>query len=171
MLYTPLSLKSWIDKHREILKPPVGNKMIWRDREFIVMAVGGPNTRTDYHINQGEEFFYQVEGDMVLKVKTTEGEDRDICIHEGEIYLLPANTPHSPQRPEGTVGIVVERRRLAHEEDGFVWFCKKCGEKLYEEFFHLTNIEVQLPQVFDRYYSNKENTTCKKCHMDNGKGH
>lgn len=171
MLYTALSLKKWIDDNREILKPPVGNKMIWKDREFIVMAVGGPNTRTDYHINQGEEFFYQVEGDMVLKIKTPENEDKDIYIHEGEIYLLPPNTPHSPQRPEGTVGIVVERRRLEHENDGFVWFCKKCGHKLYEEFFHLTNIETQLPQVFHRYYSNKSHTTCKQCHTDNGKSH
>ena len=168
-LYEAFNFKKWIDEHRELLKPPVGNKMVWPHREFIVMVVGGPNTRTDYHVNEGEEFFYQLEGDMVLKIRTPEGEFRDINIREGDIYLLPGNVPHSPQRPAGSVGLVVERQRRPEENDGLQWYCKECGEKLYEEFFHLENIETQFGAIFDRYYGSPENYTCKKCGTNNGK--
>ncbi len=164
-----IPLKKWIDENRDVLKPPVGNKVIWKDREFIVMAVGGPNLREDYHINEGEEFFYQVEGDITLKIRDTHGEFKDIEIKEGEIFLLPPNVPHSPQRPANTVGLVVERRRLPEEQDAFVWYCRSCKKLVFKESFHLTNIETQLPAVFDKYYSSRENTTCKKCGTDNGK--
>ncbi len=157
-----INFKKWIDENRHLLKPPVGNRLIWEDREFIVMVVGGPNARTDYHVNNGEEFFYQVEGNMVLKV-IDEGEPVDIPINEGDIYLLPGNVPHSPQRPANTVGLVIERKRLEGEKDGFQWFCQKCNTKLYEEFFTLTDISKQFPPIFDRFYASEENTTCKKC--------
>jgi 3-hydroxyanthranilate 3,4-dioxygenase len=157
-----LNFKRWIDEHRSLLKPPVGNQQIWEDREFMVTVVGGPNARTDYHINEGEEFFYQLEGDMVLKV-IEDGQHRDLPIREGEILLLPGNVPHSPQRPAGTVGLVIERKRLPHENDGFVWFCAKCGEKLYEEFLHVTNIVTQLKPVFDGFFGDPKKHTCRKC--------
>jgi 3-hydroxyanthranilate 3,4-dioxygenase len=160
-MFKTINFKGWIDENRHLLKPPVGNKMIWRDREFIVMVVGGPNGRTDYHINGGEEFFYQVEGDMVLKV-IENGTSRDVEIKEGEMLLLPANTPHSPRRPANTVGLVIERKRLPHELDGLLWLCEKCGEKLYEERFNLTDIENQFPPIFDRFY-NGDACVCKKC--------
>ena len=158
----PFNFKNWIDDNRHLLKPPVGNKQIWEDREFMVTVVGGPNSRTDYHINEGEEFFHQLEGDMVLRC-LVQGKPTDIPIREGDIFLLPPKVPHSPQRPAGTVGLVLERKRLPDELDGFMWLCKNCGEKLYEEFFHLTNIVTQLPPVFDRFYSSDAHTTCKKC--------
>lgn len=158
----PLNFKKWIDEHRHLLKPPVGNQQIWADREFMVTVVGGPNSRTDYHINEGEEFFYQVEGDINLRILENE-KPVDIPIKEGEIFLLPPKVPHSPQRPAGTVGLVIERRRLEKEIDGFVWYCEKCGSKLYEEFFHLTDIVAQLPPVFSRFYENPQHCTCKKC--------
>src|SRR5687768_10135066 len=104
----PLNFKKWIDEHRHLLKPPVGNQMVWEDREFIVMVVGGPNSRTDFHIDESEEFFYQVEGDITLRV-IEDGQMRDLPIREGEIFLLPPKVPHSPQRPAGTVGLVIER--------------------------------------------------------------
>ncbi len=157
-----INFKKWIDENRHLLKPPVGNRCIWEDREFIVMVVGGPNARTDYHINNGEEFFYQVEGDIVLKV-IDDGKPVDVPIKEGEIFLLPGNVPHSPQRPANTVGLVLERKRLPGEKDGFVWICPKCSNKLYEEFFTLTDIAKQFPPIFDRFYASEENTTCKKC--------
>jgi 3-hydroxyanthranilate 3,4-dioxygenase len=112
----PLHLKTWIDENRHLLKPPVGNKLVWKDTEFNVMIVGGPNTRKDYHVDPGEEFFYQVEGDMVLKV-IEDGKPRDIAIREGEMFLLPAGVPHSPQRFPNTVGMVVERARRPEERD------------------------------------------------------
>jgi 3-hydroxyanthranilate 3,4-dioxygenase len=157
----PINFKQWIEENRHLLKPPVGNKPIWENREFIVMMVGGPNARTDYHINEGEEFFYQVEGDIVLRV-IDEGKPRDIQIREGDVFLLPGRVPHSPQRPAGTVGLVIERKRHAHEQDGFVWYCPKCNTKMYEEFFHLTDIVKQLPPVFERFYGSAQ-STCKNC--------
>ena len=158
----PINFKKWIEDNRELLKPPVGNKMVWEDREFIIMVVGGPNNRTDYHVNQGEEFFYKLEANMTLKV-IDDGKPVDIPINEGDIYLLPGGMPHSPQRPAGTVGLVVERKRSQGELDGFQWYCKDCGTKLYEEYFEMTNIVTQLPPIFDRFYGNVENSTCKKC--------
>jgi 3-hydroxyanthranilate 3,4-dioxygenase len=166
--YEPLNFQKWIDDNRHLLKPPVGNKVIWQDREFIAMVVGGPNSRTDYHYNEGEEFFFQVEGTITLKIVDDQNQFRDIKIGPGEIYLLPPKTPHSPQRPANTVGLVIERRRLPEEKDGFMWFCKNCGHKLYEEYFKLTNIETQFPAVFDRYNSS-EHTKCKKCGTPNAK--
>lgn len=167
-LYSAFNFKKWIEENRHLLKPPVGNKVIWKDREFIVMAVGGPNNRTDFHVNQSEEFFYQLEGNMVLKVITDEGKMQDIPITEGDIYLLPPRTPHSPQREAQSVGLVIERRRRADELDGLQWYCEKCQTKLYEEFFKLTNIETQFPEVFERYY-NSEHVNCKKCGHTNGR--
>ena len=158
----PINFKKWIDENRHLLKPPVGNRQIWENREFMVTVVGGPNSRTDYHINEGEEFFYQVEGDIVLRVME-KGQPKNIEIREGDIFLLPPKVPHSPQRPAGTVGLVLERKRLAEELDGFVWYCPKCGLKLYEEFFHLTNLVTQLPPVFERFYANEAHSTCKSC--------
>ena len=158
----PLNFKKWIDEHRHLLKPPVGNAQVWEDREFMIMVVGGPNSRMDYHINEGEEFFYQLEGDIVLRVLEA-GKPVDIPLCEGEIFLLPPRVPHSPQRPANTVGLVIERKRLPHERDGFAWYCKNCGEKLYEEFLHVNHIVTDLPPVFDRFYNNEENSTCKNC--------
>jgi 3-hydroxyanthranilate 3,4-dioxygenase len=161
-LMPPFNFKKWIDEHRHLLKPPVGNQMVWQDREFIVMVVGGPNSRTDFHIDESEEFFYQLEGDINLRI-IEDGKPRDLPIREGDIFLLPPKVPHSPQRPAGTVGLVIERKRKPEELDGFAWFCPQCDTPLYEEFLHVSNIVTQLPPVFDRFYSNSEHCTCKKC--------
>ena len=158
----PLNFKRWIDENRHLLKPPVGNRQIWENREFMVTVVGGPNSRTDYHINEGEEFFYQVEGDIILRV-LEQGKPLDIPICEGDIFLLPPKVPHSPRRPAGTVGLVLERKRLVHELDRFLWICDRCHHKLYEEAFHLTDIVTQLAPVFERFYSDSTHTTCKGC--------
>ncbi|HEY9678333.1 MAG TPA: 3-hydroxyanthranilate 3,4-dioxygenase [Drouetiella sp.] len=157
-----INFKKWIDENRHLLKPPVGNQLIWEDRDFIVMVVGGPNSRTDFHVNQGEEFFYQVEGDMILKC-IDEGKFVDVPIRAGEIFLLPAGVPHSPQRPANTVGLVLEKKRSETEIDKFEWHCEKCANTLYEESFHLTDIVKQFPPIFERFYSNEEHTTCKAC--------
>lgn len=164
----PINFKHWIDEHRHLLKPPVGNQQIWIDREFMVTVVGGPNSRNDYHVNEGEEFFHQIEGDMTLRIMES-GKPRDIAIREGEILLLPGKVPHSPQRPAGTVGLVIERRRLPHEEDGLLWYCSKCNQKLYEEYFHLKDLVKDFAPVFERYYSSEKNTTCPICGTGNGR--
>lgn len=160
--FSTINFKKWIDENRHLLKPPVGNKLIWKDREFIVMVIGGPNIRTDYHTNGGEELFYQVEGDMLLKLMD-EGKPLDLPIKEGEMFLLPPGVPHSPRRAAGTVGLVIERQRREGELDGLSWYCEDCNEKLYGETFQLSDIENQFPPVFDRFYDSVENSTCKKC--------
>ena len=166
--YQPLNLMKWIEENKHLLKPPVANKVVWTDREFIVMIVGGPNERTDFHVNQGEEFFYQLEGRLTLKIMNKNGKMQDIVLNGGDIYLLPSGTPHSPQREALSVGLVIERKRSHGEEDGLQWFCEKCQTKLYEEFFILTNIETQFPAVFERYY-NSAHTLCKNCGHANGR--
>ena len=158
----PFNLKDWIDRHREFLKPPVCNRQVFRDSEFIVMVVGGPNSRTDYHHDEGPEIFYQIEGDMLLRT-VQEGQLVDIPIREGEIFLLPPRVHHSPQRFADTIGIVVERQRRPEELDGFIWYCENCGNKLYEEYLHVANIETDLPPVFNRFYEDDRHRTCSVC--------
>ncbi|MCP1727399.1 3-hydroxyanthranilate 3,4-dioxygenase [Natronospira proteinivora] len=161
-LPSAFNFQKWIDEHRDELKPPVANKRVFKDSEFIVMVVGGPNTRKDYHYDEGEEFFYQLEGEMVLKIQE-DGKVRDIPIREGEIFLLPPKVPHSPQRFENSIGLVIERERRPDEQDGLMWFCDNCNHKLYEEYFHLENIETQFPPVFDHFFKSEENRTCDNC--------
>ena len=156
-----INFKKWIDDNRHLLKPPVGNKAIYND-DYIVMVVGGPNARKDYHLNQTPEFFYQVEGNIVLKV-IENGIPRDISIKEGEVFYLPPNIPHSPQRGPNTVGLVIEQKRPEGMEDGLAWFCESCNQKLHEEPFTLVNIEKDLPVIFDHYYSNDSLRTCDGC--------
>ena len=161
-LLPPINFRNWIDEHRHLLKPPVGNKLVYEDADFIIMVVGGPNSRKDYHYDEGEEFFYQLEGDITVKV-IDEGKPKDIRINQGEIFLLPPRVPHSPQRPANTIGLVIERKRVPGETDGFLWYCEKCGAKMYEEYVQLTNIVTQLPPIFDRFYNTPEHCTCKNC--------
>ena len=129
MIIPPINFKKWIDENRELLKPPVCNKVVYEDTEFIIMVVGGPNTRKDYHVDEGEEFFYQLEGKMTLRI-IEDGKPKDIHINEGEIFLLPPKVPHSPQRYENSIGLVIERKRTKDELDGFQWYCDKCGLSL-----------------------------------------
>ena len=160
--FKPINFKKWIDDNRHLLKPPVGNKQIWEDRDFMVTVVGGPNARADFHIDESEEFFYQIEGEITLKLIIDE-KPVDLKIAEGEIFLLPPRVPHSPQRPANTVGLVLERKRLPGELDGFVWYCEKCGHKLYEEFLAVKSIVTDLVPVFDRFYGNPDHCTCRAC--------
>lgn len=159
---TAFNLQRWIDEHREQLRPPVCNQQVFEENDFIVMIVGGPNSRKDYHVDEGPELFYMIEGDMLLKV-VVDGEQQDIPIREGEMLLLPPRVPHSPQRFADTVGIVVERARLPHELDGFMWFCEECSNKLYEEFVYVDDIVGQLPPIFERFWESEKNCTCKQC--------
>jgi 3-hydroxyanthranilate 3,4-dioxygenase len=161
-LSPPFNLQHWIDENRHLLRPPVGNKLMFEDSAFIVMAVGGPNARKDFHHDPGAELFYQVEGDIVLKTMQ-QGRPVDVPIRAGEMFLLPPEVPHSPQRPAGSVGVVVERRRAPDELDGFSWYCEKCGHRLYLERVAVSNIETQLPEIFARFYGSPKLRTCKVC--------
>jgi 3-hydroxyanthranilate 3,4-dioxygenase len=158
----PFNLTGWIEDNRELLKPPVCNKQMYADSEFIVMVVGGPNSRDDYHYDVAPELFYQVEGDMLLKT-VQDGRFVDIPIREGEIFLLPPGIPHSPQRFAHTAGVVVERQRKPEELDGFMWFCASCGNKLHEAYLHVADIVADLPPLFARFYGDPEARRCDRC--------
>lgn len=159
----PFNFQRWIDSNRHLLKPPVGNQQVYIENDdFIIMVVGGPNSRKDYHYDEGEEFFYQLEGDIVLKI-VEDGKQVDIPIREGEIFLLPPKVPHSPQRSEGSVGLVIERYRREGEKDGLMWFCENCDHKLYEEYFEMTDIVKQLPVVMNKFYESEKLRTCNNC--------
>ena len=156
------NFRHWIDENRHLLKPPVGNKQVFRDSELIIMVVGGPNSRKDFHVDPGEEFFYQLEGDMLLKT-FQDGRVVDVPIREGDILLLPPKVPHSPRRSANTVGLVIERQRRPDEQDGFQWYCENCSNLLYEEFLPVTDIEKNLPPVFERFFASEALRTCKRC--------
>jgi 3-hydroxyanthranilate 3,4-dioxygenase len=159
----PFNLHKWIDDNRHLLKPPVGNETVYKESDsFIVMVVGGPNSRKDFHFNDSEELFYQLQGDVVVKI-VENGKIVDIHIKEGDMFLLPGRTPHSPQRGPGTVGLVIEKKREDTEKDGFMWFCENCGEKLHEEFMNVSDIVAQLPPVMKAFYEDEGARTCKKC--------
>jgi 3-hydroxyanthranilate 3,4-dioxygenase len=158
----PINFKKWIDENRHLLKPPVGNQVVYQDTDFIIMVVGGPNARKDFHFNRGEEFFYQIEGDMQLPIREN-GKTRIIDIKEGDIFLLPAGVEHSPQRKANTVGMVIERKRAKEEFDNCTWYCEKCDEELYRATFHCDDIVEQLPKLMKSFYESEELRTCKKC--------
>lgn len=159
----PFNVHQWIEENRHLLKPPVGNQVMYKNTgDFVVMVVGGPNSRKDFHYNESEELFYQLEGDINVRIQE-DGKIVDIPIKAGEIFLLPGKTPHSPQRGANTVGLVIEKVRENNEIDGFLWFCENCHEKLYEEYLEVTDLVAQLPPVMERFYSDVEKRTCKHC--------
>ncbi len=163
-MIAPFNLQKWIDENRDLLKPPVSNKNLYVDAgDFIVMIVGGPNARKDYHFNESEELFYQIEGDITVRIQH-EGKAKDIHIKEGDMFLLPSNIPHSPMRGPNTVGLVIERVRLGTDlQDGLMWFCEACNNKLHEYRFPLGNIEKDFLPRFKEFYSSDDLRTCKSC--------
>ena len=159
----PFNLKQWIEHNRDLLKPPVGNKNLYADAgDYIVMIVGGPNTRKDYHFNETEELFYQLEGDILEKIQE-DGKSVDVPIQAGEMFLLPAKVPHAPIRSEGSVGLVIERKRESTHRDGLQWYCENCNHLLHETYFPLTNIEQDFVPRFETFYGSQELRTCDNC--------
>ncbi|PWJ42112.1 3-hydroxyanthranilate 3,4-dioxygenase [Sediminitomix flava] len=161
-LFSTVNLKEWVEENRAQLKPPVANKVVYEDGEFIVMVVGGPNSRKDYHFNETPEFFYQVEGDILLKI-IVDGEFVDVPIKEGEIYLLPSNIPHSPVRYENTIGLVIEQKRPEGMLDACEWYCENCGNQLFRAPFPMDDIVKSLPTIFNEFYPNEALRTCDNC--------
>ena len=163
-MLAPFNLQKWIDENRDLLKPPVSNKNLYVEAgDFIVMIVGGPNARKDYHFNESEELFYQIEGEITVRIQV-DGKAKDIIIKEGDIFLLPGNTPHSPIRGENTIGLVIEKVRKGTDlVDGLMWFCDKCNNKLHEYRFPLVNIEHDFISRFREFYGSEEKRTCSDC--------
>ncbi|MGI9416038.1 MAG: 3-hydroxyanthranilate 3,4-dioxygenase [Hyphomicrobiales bacterium] len=162
--FKPFNFEAWIEQNRHLLKPPVGNKQLFDEKtDMVVMIVGGPNQRVDFHDDPVEEFFYQITGDMVLKIAEN-GEIYDVPIHEGEVFFLPPHARHSPQRPmEGSVGLVVEGTRRENDFDGFEWFCFGCGALVHRVEARVTDIVKDLPPLFTAFYDDEQQRTCKSC--------
>ena len=160
----PFNLQEWIENNRDLLKPPVSNKNLYTESgDYIVMIVGGPNARKDYHYNETEELFYQLEGDIVVTIQE-DGEAKKVPIKAGEMFLLPAKTPHNPVRPANSVGLVVERvRKGTDHNDGLMWFCDNCNNLLHETYFELSNVEKDFQPRFKEFYSSEKLRTCDKC--------
>lgn len=162
MIKRPFNLTAWIEEHRHELKPPVGNKNLYKDAgDYIVMIVAGPNARKDYHYNETEELFYQLEGNIVVRIQE-DGKAVDMPLGPGDMFLLPAKVPHSPMRSEGSLGLVIEVKR-ENLTDGLLWFCEKCNNKLHEAYFTLTDIEKDFLPRFREFYGNEDLRTCKSC--------
>ncbi|MCG8627016.1 MAG: 3-hydroxyanthranilate 3,4-dioxygenase [Proteobacteria bacterium] len=162
--FKPFNFNDWIERNRDQLKPPVANKQLFDEKTgMIVMIVGGPNTRVDFHDDPVEEFFYQVQGDMILKI-AEHGEIYDVPIREGEVFILPPHARHSPQRPvPGSIGLVVEGTRQESDRDGFEWFCFACGERVHRVEVKLTDIVKDLPPLYEAFYASTDDRTCNKC--------
>lgn len=160
----PFNLQNWINENRDLLKPPVGNKNLYKEAgDYIVMIVGGPNARKDYHYNETEELFYQLEGEIEVHIQD-DGEKKTMALGAGDMYLHPAKVPHSPVRKEGSIGLVIERKRNHLDvEDGLLWFCDNCNHKLHEVRFPLNDIEKDFLGHFKTFYGSEELRTCDKC--------
>lgn len=160
----PFNLNKWLDENRHLLKPPVGNKNLFvNSQDYIVMIVAGPNARKDYHYNETEELFYQLEGEITVYVQEN-GEKKAMNLSAGDMFLLPAKIPHSPVRKENSIGLVVERKRTGKEiPDGLLWYCDNCNHKLYEVYFELHDIEKDFLKHFEHFYNSEKLRTCEKC--------
>ena len=158
------NLQKWIDENRDKLKPPVGNAQVWEDGEFMVTVVGGPNQRRDYHDDPTEEFFYQLKGDIFLRIMEEPGKPpREIPISEGEVFLLPKHMRHSPQRQADTIGLVIEMPRPEGSVDAFEWYCPNCHNLVHRAEVRLKSIVKDLPPLFDQFYGSEELRRCKTC--------
>ncbi|MEC4113213.1 3-hydroxyanthranilate 3,4-dioxygenase [Myroides pelagicus] len=159
-----INIFKWIKENKDLLRPPVGNKNIYPlSEDYIVMVVGGPNARKDFHYNEAEEFFFQLEGTIYIDIQEN-GKRKRVTLEAGDIFLLPAKVPHSPIRTEGSVGLVVEKKRKNNAlKDGLIWYCDHCNHKLYEVYFELNNIETDFLPHFRDFYTSEALRTCSKC--------
>ncbi|MBI1245522.1 MAG: 3-hydroxyanthranilate 3,4-dioxygenase [Alphaproteobacteria bacterium] len=159
----PFNFQKWVEENRALLKPPVGNKMLFTDTGLIAMVVGGPNSRVDFHDDPAEEFFFQIKGDMILKI-ADRGKIYDLPIREGDVFMLPPHTRHSPQRPvPGSVGLVVEGARRPGDRDGFEWYCFSCSTLVHRVEVEVKNIVTDLPPLYDAFYADAKARTCPHC--------
>nr|WP_180319840.1 3-hydroxyanthranilate 3,4-dioxygenase [Peribacillus asahii] len=161
--FNTINLWKFIEENKDQLKPPVNNKVIWKDAELMVQVIGGPNKRREFHVDPSEEIFYQLKGDCYVEIINEEGKREVITVKEGELFWLPPNVPHSPHRVADTIGIVIERNRAKGESEDFVWFCDKCDHEMHRVNVQLTNIETQVKEAINGFNSSLELRTCKNC--------
>lgn len=160
------NLAKWIEENREHLKPPVANKQLCAEsHDAIIFISGGPNTRNDFHVNPTEELFFQLKGDIALRVRPLDGaKPYDVIIREGEMFLLPQWVPHRPQRPEGTAGLIIEFPRPAGQQDQLRWYCPRCDELVFQAQWQLKKIDEDLKVIMEDFWGgDASRRTCRKC--------
>lgn len=161
----PFNLMKWIEDHRDEFKVPVMNRQFYCEAEDVIVFVSlGPNTRNDYHVNPTEELFYQLKGDIALRVRPLDGsEPHDVVIREGEMYLLPRHVPHRPQRPDGTIGLIVEFPRPVDTKDELRWYCPDDKHLVHSAEFRLKHIDEDLHRIMDEFWNGPvEIRTCEE---------
>jgi 3-hydroxyanthranilate 3,4-dioxygenase len=158
----PIDLMKWIEANRPRLKPPVSNGYLYDGEDFFVMIIAGPNARNDFHLTNSEEFFYQLRGDIVVRI-IEDGRIKDVIVREGETFFVPGGVPHSPTRPPGTLGMVVERRRPAGETEHLQFYCENCGKLVYDHEFDCKDIVEHFSQAMEDFCADAELSTCKNC--------
>lgn len=160
----PLNFNRWIEANAHLLRPPVGNRQVWQDSDFMVTVVGGPNQRTDFHDDPMEEFFYQFRGNAYLNIWDRGRYDR-VELREGDIYLMAPHVIHSPQRPEpDSLCLVIERQRPAGLHDALQWSCARCGTLVKRYEMQLESIVNDLPPVYEQFYATSEQARrCPEC--------
>lgn len=161
-----LNLNGWIRANKHLLVPPVANRQLFPDSQDTIMFVsGGPNTRNDFHVNPTEELFFQLKGDVAVRVRPLDGsKPYDVVIKEGELFLLPRWVPHRPQRPAGTLGLIVEFPRPAGELDGLQWYCPACDALVHDVRWRLQKIDEDLAVIMNGFWNGPaDQRTCKKC--------
>lgn len=161
----PFNLMKWIEEHRHEFKVPVMNRQFYKEANDVIVFVSlGPNTRNDYHVNPTEELFYQLEGDIAVRIRPLDGSPaRDVVIREGEMWLCPRNVPHRPQRPAGTVGLIVEFPRPEGAKDQLRWYCPDDIHLVHQAEFRLAHIDEDLHKVMDDFWNGPvERRTCKE---------
>jgi 3-hydroxyanthranilate 3,4-dioxygenase len=155
----------WIEEHRAAFEPPVGNKVIWEDSQFTAMVVRGPNRRRDFHDDPSDEIFYMLRGAMTLEYIGGDGRRAEAVIREGELLLVPAHTPHSPHRPPGTWGLVIEIKRGPADEEALVWFCERCDTPLHRVAMRAMDIERDLRAAIEAFDASPALRTCRCGHV------
>ncbi|XP_054154128.1 3-hydroxyanthranilate 3,4-dioxygenase-like [Oppia nitens] len=149
-----INMNDWIVGNKQYFLPPICNKLLYTN-QLKVFFVGGPNQRKDYHIEEGEELFYQIKGDMCLKVIHNK-KPKDIIIREGQVFLLGPRIPHSPQRFPNTIGLVIERERLKEEWDALRYFVDNSTDILYERWFYCQDLGSQLAPIIQEFQASDE---------------
>ena len=158
----PIDLMKWIEQHRHEMKPPVSNKYLYDGEDFFVMIINGPNARNDFHVTNSEEFFYQLKGDIVVRI-VEDGRIKDVIVREGNTFFVPGNVPHSPTRPPNTLGLVIERRRPPGETEHLQFYCDNCDQLVYDLEFDCKDIVKHFAQAMEDFWADPEQSTCKNC--------
>jgi len=158
----PINIHKWVEEHRSELKPPVSNKYLYDGEGFFVMVIAGPNARNDFHQTDSEEYFYQLKGDIVVRI-FEDGEIRDVVVREGETFFIAGGVPHSPTRPPNTIGIVVEMRRPPGETEHLQFYCENCHELVYDKEFDCADIVEHFAQAMEDFWADPKRSTCPNC--------